>query len=324
MNHFHSQECLDKHKEYCMNHDFVKSELPKKDTKLSFKNHMRAMKVPFIIYADFESFIPKIDTVQQNPEKSYTESYQKHTPSGFCYYIKAFDEELQKMLNYPPVIYSKKTEEEDIGQIFTDYLQEDVKKLYEMFSFPRKIIITKEVETIYKNSIKCWICQKLFVENDASEAGGDDKVKDHCHFTGKFRGAAHRSCNFRFKKPTFIPVVFHNLSGYDAHLFIKNLGTDKGNIKCIPNTDEKYISFSKEIIIGTYKDKKTGEEKNIKKELRFIDSYKFLLSGLDKLVYNLDKDMCKNIRVITKKKEKLDLLFRKVFILTSIWIHWKK
>ena len=101
------------------------------------------------------------------------------------------------------------------------------------------------------------------------------------------------------------------MSGYDAHLFVKNLGVSKGNIKCIPKTDEKYISFSKEIVVDTFKDKKTGEEKTVKRELRFIDSYRFMLSSLDSLVNNLDKDNCKNIRLITKKREKLDLLLRK-------------
>ena len=63
---------------------------------------------------------------------------------------------------------------------------------------------------------KCWICQGKF-SND------DKKVRDHCHFTGKYRGAAHNKCNLLYKKPKFIPVVFHNLSGYDSHLFVKNL-----------------------------------------------------------------------------------------------------
>ena len=67
------------------------------------------------------------------------------------------------------------------------------------------------------------------------------KVWDHCHFTGRFRGAAHNLCNLWYSKLKFIPVIFHNLSGYDSHLFIKNLGFTEGNIDCIPNNEEKYI-----------------------------------------------------------------------------------
>ena len=100
------------------------------------------------------------------------------------------------------------------------------------------------------------------------------KVRDHCHFTGKYRGAAHSSCNLKHKKPKFTPVVFHNLAGYDSHLFIKNLGKTEGNITCIPNTDEKYISFSKVIETDSYiKDEK---EVKVMHEIRFIDSFKFM------------------------------------------------
>ena len=79
--------------------------------------------------------------------------------------------------------------------------------------------------------------------------GNDIKVKDHCYLTGKYRGAAHEICNLKYKEPSFIPVVFHNLSGYDAHLFIKELGVSSGEINCIANTEEKYISLTKKILM---------------------------------------------------------------------------
>ena len=64
--------------------------------------------------------------------------------------------------------------------------------------------------------------------------------------------AAHKICSFLYRKPNFTPVVFHNLSGYDTHLFVKNLGCSDGNIDCIPNNEERYISFTKKIQIGSY------------------------------------------------------------------------
>ena len=132
-------------------------------------------------------------------------------------------------------------------------------------------------------------------------------MRDHCHFTGKFRGAAHNICNLQFKKPNFTPVIFHNLSGYDAHLFVKNLGKTDGDIKCIPNNEEKYISFSKDIIVGEYENKK-GEKVKIKHEIRFLDSLKFMAS-LESLVGNLGLEKLKE----TKKEfwEKAELLSRK-------------
>jgi hypothetical protein len=88
------------------------------------------------------------------------------------------------------------------------------------------------------------------------------------------------------RQPKFIPVLFHNLEGYDAHLFIKNLGVSSGDIKCIPKTEEKYISFTKEVVVDTFKNK-DGKEKKVKRELRFLDSFKFMASSLDKLIKGL-------------------------------------
>ena len=85
----------------------------------------------------------------------------------------------------------------------------------------------------YEKSTFCHICGGEL---------GDDRVRDHCHLTGKFRGAAHNKFNLKYQVPKFIPVVLHNLSNYDTHMFIKKL---RGKISCKPNNEEKYISFSK-------------------------------------------------------------------------------
>ena len=88
-------------------------------------------------------------------------------------------------------------------------------------------------------------------------------------------------------------MIFHNLTEYDSHIFIKNLGVTEGLINCIPNNEEKYISFTKDIEVDRYmeKVKKTGEmkERIVKREIRFIDSFKFMASSLDKLTANLDE-----------------------------------
>ena len=127
---------------------------------------------------------------------------------------------------------------------------------------------------------------------------GEDKVLDHCHLTGKYRGAAHNECNLNYKIPKFFPVIFHNLSGYDAHLFIKNLGVTKGNINCIPNNEEKYISFTKQILVDTFTNKE-GKLVEVRRDIRFIDSFKFMASSLDNLSSNLTKcgkcDVCKGV-----------------------------
>ena len=72
------------------------------------------------------------------------------------------------------------------------------------------------------------------------------------NLSGKFRGAAHEVCNLKYKISKFFPVVFHNLSGYDSHLFIKTLGNSEGDISCIPNNEENYISFTKQVIVDKF------------------------------------------------------------------------
>ena len=73
------------------------------------------------------------------------------------------------------------------------------------------------------------------------------KKLDYCHFTGKYRVAAHNKCNLQCRKPLILPIIFHNLQGYDSHLFIEQLAKVGGEFNCIPSTEEKYISFSKKI-----------------------------------------------------------------------------
>jgi len=115
-----------------------------------------------------------------------------------------------------------------------------------------------------------------------------------------------------FKKPKFTPVIFHNLTNYDSHLFIKNLGKSKGDMTCTPNNEKKYLSFSKEIEVGSYENK-DGKEVKIKHEIRFIDSFKFMASSLDGLVSNLVCESIVTHLCLTKKyfPEKIQLITRK-------------
>ena len=119
----------------------------------------------------------------------------------------------------------------------------------------------------------------------------------------------HNSCNLKYKKPNFTPVVFHNLSGYDSHLFIKNLGFTAGNIDCIPNNEERYISFTKNIEVGSYMNSE-GETKPKCHKIRFIDSFKFMAASLDSLVNNLPEDAFNNLKRYYTG-DKLSLVMRK-------------
>ena len=83
---------------------------------------------------------------------------------------------------------------------------------------------------------------------------GNRKARDHCHYSGIYRGAAHSLCNLQYKIPSHIPVVFHNLAGYDAHMFIKELAGCGSCMGVIPKNKEDNISLSISIEVGTYID----------------------------------------------------------------------
>ena len=130
-------------------------------------------------------------------------------------------------------------------------------------------------------------------------------MKDHCHFTGKYRGAAHNQCNLSCRKPLILPVIFHNLQGYDAHLFIKQLAKVKGDLTSIPSTEEKYISFSKFIKVDQYYSNKHEKVLYKKFERRFINSFKFLQTSLANLVSNLQPTDFSNLQKNIKTNSSL-------------------
>src|SRR6218665_244718 len=96
----------------------------------------------------------------------------------------------------------------------------------------------------FKAATSCYICGGSL---------GKDRVRDDCHLSGKFKGAAHNECTLNYKIPKFIPVVFRNLSCYDSHLFVKKLQGSQGEkIKCIPNNEEKYTLFSRDVVVDRF------------------------------------------------------------------------
>ena len=147
----------------------------------------------------------------------------------------------------------------------------------------KKMIPLKIKEKIHYNEQEiCYICKKEFDKSNKKRY----KVRDHCYYTGKYRGgAAHNICNLRYKIPKEIPVVFHNGSTYDYHFIIKELVKEfDSNFECLDENTEKYITFSVAI-------KKKIENKNIEitYKIKFIDSYRFMSMPLSKLIDNLSE-----------------------------------
>ena len=285
INGFKSKDSLNKHKEYCYNNECVNIVMPPPNTFLKFKNFRCSERAPFVIYADFESFIKPMDSCDPEPNKSYTKKYQKHKPSGFSYYIKSLYEDVKK--SEKRTYIKTKEEEPDAEDVFVKWLEEDVKEIANIK--PKKIIFTEEEKKQFNKALDCWICGEEIKNTN-------DKVRDHCHYTGCYRGAAHNKCNLNYSKPKSVPVFFHNLSGYDSHLFIRSLASPnpKETIECIPNNEEKYITFTKNKIVGQYTNKK-GEVKDKTFKIVFKDSFKFMRQSIKALVNNLPKNGFKNI-----------------------------
>ena len=272
--HWFDQELSrDRHRVYCEDNETVRVEMPRKGSKIEFCDGKNQFKVPFIMYADFESILEPIQDPNPEPTGPYTSEVTNHSPSGWCAYSKFALREVKDPLKH----YRGK----DCLEKFCDYIRQEAHRLYHMFPEKPMDPLTKKQWKKYNKASRCHICFKQFGDSKKGP-----KVCDHCHYTGHYRGPVHRNCNLMYRIPFYIPVVFHNLSGYDVHLFIKELGKNSRDMEVIAKSKEDYISFSVEVAVDKYVNKEGNEEEKLIK-LRFIDSFKFMASSLDSLTRNL-------------------------------------
>lgn len=307
LQYFHSANKLAEHSENDCNHVSVK--LPKRvytvdkigrrvlDDVLQFGNYQKQLRIAFVVYADFECLLKKIDNVENPTTDTFTVKKFEHIPCSFGYYIKcAYDDSLSKLEIYSGL---------DAPQKFVSKLEEDLKQIY--FKYLKPIIPMKPLSPSqneeYLNATVCHICEEVFSSTDV-------KVKDHDHRTGIFRGAAHSTCNLNFKVGNLVPVFFHNLKNYDAHLFIRNLAPNGERIDIIPSNFERYISFTKFLPVEVITDSR-GLQRTVCLQLRFLDSFQFLTCSLDTLASNLDSQQCKTIRKFFPSDIHFDLMRKK-------------
>ena len=252
-----SENMLIKHKPKCENND-ITSIKTSNESHLHWKKHFHKNPLYFRIYADFEADNEKDNTCIGNK----TTNIYKQNPVLNGYHIVSELEDILKSDYY----------QSPLGYDNVDWFVDEVIKLENKMAFYFKntnkdIIMTQEHEEDFRNNNICRFCEKEILS---------DKVRDHCHLTGSYRGPAHNTCNINVtqKQSNFIPFIFHNFSNYDCHMFFKKLvdkKKDKLDFDIIPKTNEEYISVTYGCI-------------------RFIDSYRFLSSGLDSLVKKLDED----------------------------------
>ena len=196
---YSSKNILTEHKEVCLSINGAQSVRLEKGT-IEFKNYFKQIPVPFKIYADFECNLRDVEIY----EGSYTKKYHEHVPCSFAYKIVCIDDKFSK----PIVVYrGENAAYEFIKAILGEYKY--CKKVMKKH-FNKNLIMSEEEEQFQSSNI-CWICKKL-IDN------ADEKVREHYHITRKFRGAAQWSCNINLQLTKKVPVIFHNLRGYDSHL----------------------------------------------------------------------------------------------------------
>ncbi|KYQ58873.1 hypothetical protein ALC60_02117, partial [Trachymyrmex zeteki] len=293
LHYFHSNERLQLHMVDCVRINDCAIRLPSDDDKwLSFNNYNRKERVPFVVYADLECILEKTDSDQEASTLTYQHHHQVFS---IGYYVRcSYDNSLSKY---------RFRRDPDCVSWFVEKLRSlahCVKRILAA-NVPMETLSSEQWETLH-SATHCHVCEKPF-------ALDDNRVSDHCHLTGRYRGPAHSNCNLNYKNSYFIPIVFHNLSGYDSHFIIKEIATAyEGSIELLPITKEKYISFTKNVQDTA---ERSDSRNNIK--LRFIDSYKFLSTSLDKLASFLNKNELRILQCEFQNlpEEDFELLIRK-------------
>ncbi|XP_025420129.1 uncharacterized protein LOC112690343 [Sipha flava] len=172
------------------------------------------------------------------------------------------------MFNIPekPVIFRGNESRQDVAKRFMKEVTEIVRKVEDLLKTNKPIIITEEEQKTHVMKITCDLCKNKFSDKN-------HKVANHCHLSGKFGHTLCNTCNLKLEKPNFVSCILHNLTNYDAHFIVTELGCDTNQTTVIPNSEEKFISFSKHV------------SNNF--TIRFIDSCRFMPSKLSKLAENL-------------------------------------
>ena len=273
---FCSGNILEKHKNCLIVNDKQVVNMPNKGEKVQFENYHKQLEVPFVIYADSEAIVEKIHGLKNNPDTtSYTDAYQKHKDCSYAYkVVYCYDDQYSKPLGLyrgPDVVYKfieRMLEEEK-------WCKKTLKKHFNSIA-ANQLEITEEEEMEFKQSDTCHLC--------------DVKVRDHCHIIGKYRGSDQHKCNINYKLTEKIPVIFHNLHGYDSHFIMQEIGKFNRNINVILNNMERYMSFM------------LGER------LVLLDSFQMVSSNLERLVSNLPEDL---LRYTTKEFNEQELKLMK-------------
>ncbi|XP_039282935.1 uncharacterized protein LOC120351056 [Nilaparvata lugens] len=243
---------------------------------LKFKNYQNKFRVSIVLYADFECLLVPYLSCTPSSSKSFSNKTQSHQPYSFCTYLvidEEIPEKIKSKLPSEPYLYRG----ENVANNFMQYITNLTNTIGKLLKENISMTFTKKDLLNFRKQKCCEMCDCQFTMMNKA-------VRDHCHITGKYRAALCNRCNLLRQNQKYIPVYLHNGANYDNHLIIRELGIDEHNIDIIPNSSEKYISFTKHT--------------SSKLTIRFIDTLKFMNTSLDKLVKNLPKEEFHHIKKI--------------------------
>ena len=225
-NSYTTKNNFKEHEEICNNHNSCRIEMSEQVNKTIKHNPVeKSLKAPFTIYLDLECLLKKVQSSQNNTEKFYTKKKARHEPSGWAMFKRCSFNKKQNKLNY----YRGKDCTENLCKILKE-------SAMEIIDHENKEITPSihEEYNFYNEQEICYICKETFcVDKDDKDYINRKKVKDHCHYTGKFKGAAHSKCNLNYKVQKEIPIIIHNAT-YDTHFIINQLTIEfKGELNCI-------------------------------------------------------------------------------------------
>ena len=264
-----------KHELICENHDCCEVLMPDDKSKISkHSTGSKSLKMAHAIYVDIECQLVKHDTCTNNLNKSWLINKNTHETCGYS---------INKVNEYKDNYHTYYRGKDSMTKLSKNLLKIG-KEIFNEEEKDMTLLIDDE-KIKYGESKQCYLCEQSFNTNKQSKYYMNyKKVRDHCHYTSKYRGAAYSLFNLRYQEQRNIPVTIHNGSNYDLHLLIKDLAKEfKSDIYCLGENTEKYISFSIPI-----RNKKIDKE-TINYNLKFIDSYRFMNFSLDSLVVNLSE-----------------------------------
>lgn len=265
---FKDLDSLEKHKSYC---DIPQAIItPDPGSKCYFHEFNKTEKYPFVMYADFETLATK-------PEDDIPEIYQNHVAISFGVVVVDWNKN---------IIFQQFYHGEDCVKMFFEFIYKAYHDLMQILDENLKPLpqLTIEEEDGFKNAEICVICNKSL---------DGTRVRDHNHLTGKYRGAAHKICNFQREVSRKIPIFFHNFKNFDSHLLIRGLdSTMFRSIKVLPQNIDKFTAVFMDNFI-------------------FLDSFSFLPSSLDKLAESLTPESKNEFLLQVFKPEDIPLISKK-------------